>query len=629
MSQVSATATMNGRMSGLRRYADATVRVVLYAYAYVFLEWLFQVTKPSFLDAWPAIERVRALLVGALPFVLAALALHGALCLVAAAVSRSGSTGGLGGALLKLTPALVAGAIVMMLVDNFTYTVFGWGIVDTTAATAPIYWAALGLVVVRHLAAEPLQVRFAAVLAVALAAVSVTALLLSLLGAKRYVDPDYRSERGDGKLPNIVLFAADGVSAGRVSGYGYPRQTTPSLDRYFERALVADNAFTNSGWTTSSLTAMMTSKSPATTKVLYPPYTLKGRDAYETLPHILRKLGYRTLQESVRYYADGPDLNWRDSFDEANGRALGPSLPDDTPLTLQASLVLVDQLEHRLTARLLQLLRIEKMQNPHAQVGAGADAKVYGEPDAARMARVYDFIARSPQPFFVQIHLMGTHCCTFESSYRILPRLPPVDPRAPPDAADLDDAIRESDHHFGELMDRLEKRGLLDDTLVVYSSDHDEGWEFRSQVPLLFLFPRGEHRGHRAATTQLLDVAPTILDYLGVRPPDWMEGKSLLGGEPDPYRPVFAIYRMVREHFESEKKDRLARLVDLGPPTYGLRLFGMVVCQRWYILDLRGAEMASGPIASYVGSCPADVLPDRDRAREMMSRHLRERGFSF
>src|SRR5690606_17785217 len=98
-------------------------------------------------------------------------------------------------------------------------------------------------------------------------------------------------------------------------------------------------------------------------------------------------------------------------------------------------------------------------------------------------------------------------------------------------------------------------------------------------VPLLFLFPHAEYTGRISATTQLIDIAPTILDYLEVEIPEWMEGHSLLDGSLDRHRPVFTSYRLDRTHFHTENEDRLARVAAMGPPTYGLSEVGMVVCQ--------------------------------------------------
>jgi hypothetical protein len=539
-------------------------------------------------------------------------------------------------------PSLIVTATVLLLVDNFTYTVFGWGIVDTGIHTAPAYWllciAVFAVAMTRPALNSPDRqnahsVSFLPAIAAGLILASGAAFLVAYANAGARIKGDYHSGLASSKLPNIVMFASDGVNASHLSAYGYDRETTPNLDRYMDNALVAENAFTNAGWTTGSLTSMLTGKYPATTKVMYPPYTLKGEAAYQNMPRILHKLGYTNLQETVRYYADGPDLNWKDSFDRANGRVvdndtfIDPSLA----LALQLPLMFGNNLYAGLRDRIEQVLLIKRMVNRYKAV----TSKVYGVPDTTRMKRVFRFIKHVKQPFFIHIHLMGTHCCTYDPPRKVFSAGPGGDKHAK-EAASFDNAILQSDHYFGELMGFLSKKHMLDHTLVIYSSDHITHWMVRAQVPLVFIFPHGAHRGHIQKTVQLLDVAPTILDYLNVRIPDWMEGKSLLRGRLNAYRPVFSVVQLGRSPVKTGKKrssaktsqkHRLVRVTHMGPPTYGLEKSGMVVCQRWYIMKLANRNIDSGTIATRKNKCAANKLPTDDQARKMMVKHLQSRGF--
>jgi arylsulfatase A-like enzyme len=609
------------------RFVASLARTVLVAFTFVFLEWLFLATKPSFLGTWPFAERVLALFTGAIPFVLAALAAAIVMLLPAWIALRTGHER-LGRGLLRLVPSLVLAAIVLMLVDNFTYTMTGWGIVRTTTATAALYWVFLLVLVVVLLRRKPSTGKAQAWLAAVLLLACGLALAWSLHAGPGLVAANAGQAHPGGRLPNIILFASDGVNADQMSAYGYKRKTTPNLDRYLDRAMVADNAFTNSAWTTGSLTSMLTGKYPTTTKVLYPPYTLEGGDAYQSLPRMLRGLGYRNLQETVRYYGDGPDLNMEEAFDQANGRAVDATPPGRFALALQKASQFAGNTWHRLSERVLQLARVRQMEDPHAQVAEPtAPGKVHGTSDAQRMQRVAAFIQQGPQPFFIHIHLLGTHCCTYPLERRVFSKgeFPSKKAR---NKAELDDAILESDRLFGEMMDLLERRGLLENTIVVYTSDHNTNWEVRARTPLVFLFPGGAHKGHVGGNSQLLDVAPTLLDYLQLDVPGWMEGQSLLDGGFGSNRPVYSIYRLGRAHFRTGYNDRVGRVEDVGPPTYGLRSAGMVVCNRWYIMQLEDRDVISGKMDHYRGKCAARP-PSRDQAAGMISQHLLDRGFEF
>jgi hypothetical protein len=614
------------------RYVDSGARAVLCAFVFVFQEWLFLATKPSFLTTWPVADRIVSLFAAAMPFMLGVLALHALACLLAAIASRSGHER-LAGAMLRVVPSLAVAAIGLMLVDNFTYTMFGWSVARSTIATIPLYWALVLAIVVVQMRKRPAPAAWIGGLAAGALALSGLCMLWLVQSGGRADTVEYRSAR-TGALPNIILFASDGVNADYTSAYGYARKTTPNLDRYLDRALVADNAFTNAAWTTGSLTSMLTGKYPTTTKVLFPPYKLEGKDSYESLPRILHELGYRTGQETVRYYADGPDLNFADAFDYANGRKLPTEEPGRFSIALQHPRMVGGQAVDRLSERILQLSLVERMSNPYDQVVSAASARGKGvrwskASDADRMRRIVAFMTSGNEPFFAHIHLLGTHCCTYYPPRAEFSSGAFANARQRNEAK-LADAVLESDRIFGEMMAMLERRGMLDNTVVVYTSDHDNHWEVRSRVPLVFIFPGGAHAGHVQGNSQLLDVAPTLLDHLKVDVPGWMEGASLLKGDIAPDRPVYAIYKLgKKKRYSTEDGDyKLGSIEAVGPPTYGLQSAVLVVCRRWYIMQLENQKIRSGKMARYRGKCGAG-LPTSKEARAMLTRHLRDRGFVF
>ena len=114
--------------------------------------------------------------------------------------------------------------------------------------------------------------------------------------------------------------------------------------------------------------------------------------------------------------------------------------------------------------------------------------------------------------------------------------------------------IREADFHLGRLLDYMEQSGQMDDTLIVVTSDHGEmlgdhhlwgkGCPFEGAhcIPLIIRDPnrRGSAGTHIDHFTESIDVAPTILAWLGLEPPPGFNGRSLLpfldGAEPDDWR---------------------------------------------------------------------------------------------
>jgi arylsulfatase A-like enzyme len=117
--------------------------------------------------------------------------------------------------------------------------------------------------------------------------------------------------------------------------------------------------------------------------------------------------------------------------------------------------------------------------------------------------------------------------------------------------AAYDAEIRSADAAFGKLVDFLRNEGLYDDAVILVTSDHGEefgehgrvGWHSHSlydellRVPLLIKLPGSRYGGETvAAQVRGIDLAPTILDELGVAVPESFEGTSLLpliGGSAD------------------------------------------------------------------------------------------------
>ncbi len=133
--------------------------------------------------------------------------------------------------------------------------------------------------------------------------------------------------------------------------------------------------------------------------------------------------------------------------------------------------------------------------------------------------------------------------------------------------------VRAVDEGVGRLLDELERQGLADNTLVIYTSDqgwylgehgwYDKRWMYEEsfRAPCLVRWPGVTRPGSSIdALTQNIDIAPTMLAAAGLEPPSDMHGVSLrpvLDGTPpfDWRRSVFYQYyefpsvHMVHRHF--------------------------------------------------------------------------------
>jgi arylsulfatase A-like enzyme len=113
--------------------------------------------------------------------------------------------------------------------------------------------------------------------------------------------------------------------------------------------------------------------------------------------------------------------------------------------------------------------------------------------------------------------------------------------------------VESVDDHVGRVLDYLEKNGLDNNTVIIYTSDQgfylgEHGWfdkrfiyEESLRMPLMIKYPGVIKNGTRSkAMVQNLDFAPTILDIAGVEIPEDMQGVSMLpvfdGSVPEDWR---------------------------------------------------------------------------------------------
>jgi arylsulfatase A-like enzyme len=157
--------------------------------------------------------------------------------------------------------------------------------------------------------------------------------------------------------------------------------------------------------------------------------------------------------------------------------------------------------------------------------------------------------------------------------------LPPYYPRDPVilrDWAAYLDAVRFTDKHVGEVIARLEKEGILDQTLVIFTTDHgishargkqflyDEG----AHVPLVMRGPGIAKGKVRDDLVELIDITPTSLAAAGIAIPAAMQAKNVLAADYRPREYVFAARDRCDETVEyirSVRSDRFLYIRNFLP----------------------------------------------------------------
>jgi hypothetical protein len=577
---------------------------VLVAYFHVFMEWLFFATKPSFLSPFGFGQQLGVLFGTAGVIAISAALLTLVPAVVASRLPRGQVAAGIG---LALPTGLLA-ASGLLLIDNFSYTMFGFGVLTTRG---PVRWlyALLFVFLFAAVLRRALRLRIGEATEGGLRRFAGGLLLASVVAwSLQYAavagDEVERAEAGERaeRMPDILMLASDGVEASHMSAYGAKRETTPFIASRMDRALVVENAFPNATATAGSVVSMLTSKLPTHTQVYQYQNILTGRNSYEHLPGILRDIGYRSIHVSLLLFADPSALprpwNMQNAFDDYE--QVG-TLPPGLALAYSTDAYFFAQLVDRLLERGLHSLGIGREQLKFEQMLSAT-----GTTDAQRIDAVLDFMEASERPSFAHLHLMDTH-----KPYRARREFWNEGETKRERQTDLyDSTIRTFDEHVEAIVERLRASGRLEHTIIVLSSDHGRDWTFR-RVPLMFFFPDGAERGVVRGNVSMIDVAPTLLEYLGQPIPSWMEGQSLLAGEPDPLRPILSV----------------EVVTEAGPPFPQMGRVGITVCDRSVWLGLTTGRVKIAAIRDHSQPCDPAQQPPPATLRAAIVSDLERNGY--
>ncbi len=588
-------------------WGRALVWTILAIYAFVFMEWLFYVTKPSFMSLMPVDAKLSILLTTGLAIVEIALPFLFVLAGISL-VSWWSQRWWIFVWIGSLIPAFFLAANILMLVDHFTYTVLKTGIVTTHGIQRGIYGLMFLCILIgcllwvnHEITSHNWRRRLDFGQKAQIASCSVLLLVSLVITAREYqLDPAPGSIPVTGarvQSPNVLLLGSDALDADHLSLYGYQRDTTPFLKTLAQNSLVSENNFPNANISAGSFASIFTGKLPTTTRVLYPPDILHGDDVYEHFPGILKDEGYFNVALGVDWYADVTQFDLRDGFSMVNGLLVNPNslYALSRRFFSEDAAYFLSEIASEVSDRLQHITYIRDMPDPYTQV----TQELHDLSDREKVDQIIGLFHNVHQSLFVQAYLMGTHL-------------------ASPDR--YDDTIQAFDGYVREITQDLARTGKLDQTVIIIYTDHGYGNTSNVRTPLLIRFPNGDHAGTITHNTQNLDIAPTILDYLGITPPEWMDGQSLLQGEPPATRPIFSAY----PNFRVENEERMLQL-DLSkikPPFYQFGIIGMAVCQKWYTVDTTAFTWKVEEIPGYPTPCEANALPSNSQAQHMILEQL-------
>ena len=339
--------------------------------------------------------------------------------------------------------------------------------------------------------------------------------------------------------PNVLLIVWDTVRAKNLSLYGYHRATTPRLEAWARSSVVFEQASSTSPWTLPSHASLLTGQ---WAQHLSTNWEQAMDEEPRTLAEVLSGHGYVTAGFIANTYYCGNEL----------GLARGFGRYDD---------YVVSSRELLISSTLLRTIAnsgvVRRMVGSHDNLPRRTATEITDQ----FLGWHADVDGR---PFFAFLNYFDAHETylpppPFDRAFGEGP--PPGSPAVVQDVrrslrrdwaqrpADeirrevnmYDGAIAYLDAELDRLLATLQARGVLDDTLVIVTSDHGEQFGEHGlflhgnslyrpllDVPLLLRFPASAPAARRVtARVTLRDIAATVLDLLGVTDPVGLPGVSL------------------------------------------------------------------------------------------------------
>ena len=363
------------------------------------------------------------------------------------------------------------------------------------------------------------------------------------------------SGAGDGGRPNVILYVIDGGGADFMSLHGYARPTTPNLENLAGEGVVFEYAHSNSAWTRSSTPSFLTSLH----------HSALGAGNWDSLPS-----GAITMAQHFHHAAYQTALftsNHWSGIPSTGGRGLDVLRQRQAEENSASSAELHTDFRQWREAFPGQPwfvhFQTTDVHEPHFPVAPFAG--LFVTPDRRRSFEtwwedLWDVLWRDDVNYMETGDVSGA----FHTALSELE----IDPRTFfSTQRDLyDEAMVHQDHQIGLLVDSLKAIGEWENTILIVTSDHGHPagsysrfgrelidpppakWEgamldsYRSRVPLLVIAPGRLEGGRRVVErVSLIDLLPTVLELVGLPPPEIMQGQSLVplmteteGWEPRP-----------------------------------------------------------------------------------------------
>ncbi len=384
------------------------------------------------------------------------------------------------------------------------------------------------------------------------------------------------------KKPNILFITLDGARSRNLSCYGYKRNTSPNIDSYAKQGVLFEKFFTLANCTNKSFFSILSGRNLLLQDFMNYPTQREMNYFFETggvfFPEILQKQGYKTyfLKKLFGWQKKGFDYYFEKDSHEASKKWDLIRFIKKTPIVynffrsiLHNTYLIPQRFEskirfnnsgERTTNKAIEIIKKNKENNfflwlhysdPHIPFIFPHRFDDSFTPDK-ESKKLFEALNSAEGYNKEAINILKAYWKSDETFEGLI--------------AKYDTAIFYDDFLIGKIIDTLKKENLLKNTIVFIFSDHganfcehvlcisEEGvYDTEFNIPLIVFgggIPKNKKIG---ALTQTKDLAPTILDLIGIKyNPTQFDGKSL--------SPLL-----------SGKKEEIRKSILLEGQTYGIK----------------------------------------------------------
>ena len=314
-----------------------------------------------------------------------------------------------------------------------------------------------------------------------------------------------------GKAYNVILISVDTLRAD-IGFMGYPRPVSANIDALAGRSVVFERAYATASFTPKCLGPLMIGRYSSETYRDFEHYTKFGPENV-FLAERIHNAGNRTAAAMCHRY-----FGWKKGLDQGfdiwDTSSIPPNSIDNDPTPTS----------EKLTDTAISLFVVSarrRYSDPRRQIG-GDDREIRNG------------------HFFAWFHYLDPHL-----PYVDHPGAPNFagmpNPGIPEKRAAYDGEVWYTDKHIGRLLAHIAAQPWASETAIIFTADHGEAfgehghwghgrelWEPLVHVPLMIYVPGTPARRIQNRRSHI-DLAPTILDLMGISPEDpLLHGKSLV-----------------------------------------------------------------------------------------------------